>query len=179
VLHVHRIINYIAGGLVVALIIALIVMSFQPPLVVVVNGQDKHYYQSERKSDSITEREVERFVRDFLEQMFNWNSLSPEVILKQVAPFVTDGLANRIRQELTLRAEKDFKGKTLSEGITNIKVQVTEKAVLASFDKVLRIDGLPLVVPTQMAFNIIRGTSTRANPIGLYVNGLIEHDGAK
>ena len=168
-----------SGGVIVALIIALMVMALQPPLVVVVNGQDRRHYQSERKPESITEHEVEWFVRDFLEQMFNWNSLSPEVILKQVAPFVTDGLGNKIRQELTLRAEKDFKGKNLSEGITNIQVQVTEKSVLASFDKVLRINGLPLVVPTQMEFNIIRGSSTRANPIGLYVNGLIEHDGAK
>ena len=161
------------------LVLSLIVMAFRSPLFIVMSGQEKHYYQSERKSDSITEKDVESFVREFLEQMFNWNALVPDVILKQVAPFVTTGLAEKIKQELIQRTDKDFKGKTLSEGITNIQVQVSEKDVLASFDKVLRIDGMPLVVPTQMEFNIIRGSSTRWNPIGLYVNGLVEHDGAK
>jgi hypothetical protein len=178
-LHLHRAINYVAGGVLGILVLSLIIMAFRSPLVIVMSGQEKHYLQSERKSDSITEKDVENFVRDFLEQMFNWNSLVPDAISKQVAPFVTAGLADKIKQELIQRTEKDFKGKTLSEGITNIQVQVTEKDVLASFDKVLRIDGTPLVVPTQMEFNIIRGSATRWNPIGLYVNGLVEHDGAK
>jgi hypothetical protein len=178
-LHLHRAINYVAGGIIGILVLSLIVMAFRSPLVIEKTGLEKHYYQSERKSDSITEKDVENFVRDFLGQMFNWNSLTPDVILKQVAPFVTAGLADKIKQELIQRTEKDFKGKALSEGITNIQVQVTEKDVLASFDKVLRIDGTPLVVPTQIEFNIIRGSSTRWNPIGLYVNGLVEHVGSK
>ena len=145
-LHLHRAINYVAGGVVGILIVALVVMAFRAPLVVVMRDQEKHYYQSERKSDSITEKDVENFVRDFIGQMFNWNSLLPDAILKQVAPFVTTGLSEKIRQELIRRVEKDFKGKALAEGITNIQVQVTEKDVLATFDKVLRIDGMPLVV---------------------------------
>lgn len=178
-LHLHRAINYMAGAVVGFMTIALVVMAFRAPLVVVMRGQEKHYYQSVRKSDSITEKDVENFVRDFLESMFNWNSLIPDVILKQVAPFVTTGLSEKISRELIRLVDKDYKGKSLSAGITNIQVQVTEKDVLATFDKVLRIDGMPLVVPTQMKFNIIRGSSTSWNPIGLYVNGLVEHEGTK
>lgn len=155
----------------------MVVMAFRSPLVIVTNGQEKTYYQSERKPDSISERDVEAFVRYFIEQMFNWNELVAEKIIKQVSPLVTNGLADKIRIEANQRSEKDFKGKSLSQGVTNIKVQVTEKDVIASFDKVLRIDGLPLIIPTQIAFNIIRGSSTRWNPIGLYVNGMVEHEG--
>jgi hypothetical protein len=178
-LHLHRAFNFGAVAMVVALILALVVMSYRSPLVIVTDGQEKHYYQPEHKSDSITEKDVVSFVKDFLVQMLNWNALDPDAILKQVAPLVTPGLSSKIQQELFQRAEKDFKGKKLSEAITNIQVQVTEKEVLASFDKVLRIDGMPLVVPTQMEFNIIRGSSTKWNPIGLYVNGLVEHEGTK
>lgn len=176
-LHLHRSLNFGAGGVIVVLIGVIVVMSFQSPLVITMRGHDKRYYQTERKPDSITEKDVENFVRDFLEQLFTWDQLTPEVILRQVSPLVTSGLLDRIRQELAQKAEKDFKGKTLSQEIVGVKLQVTPKEVIASFDKVLKINGVSLVIPTQMAFNIIGGGSTRWNPMGLYVNGLIEHEG--
>jgi len=154
-------------------------MAFQSPLVVVLDSEEKHYAQSERKTDSITEKDVESFIRDFLKQMFNWESLAPDAITRQVSPLVTPGLLDRIRQELTQRTEKDFKGKTLSQAIANVRITVSEKNVVAIFDKVLRIDGVPLVVPSEVAFNLERGSQTRWNPMGLYVNGLIEHEGSK
>ncbi len=176
-LHLHRALNFAVGGVVAILIGVIIVMSFQSPLVILMSGHEKRYYQTERKQDSITERDVENFVRDFLEQLFTWDQLAPEVIIRQVSPLVTSGLLDRIRQELIQKTEKDFKGKTLSQGIVGVKIKVTPKEVIASFDKVLKINGVPLVIPTQMAFNIIGGGSTRWNPMGLYVNGLVEHEG--
>lgn len=178
-LHLHRIINCVAGGVVVFMIITLVVTTFRSPLVIVMRGQEKQYYQSERKPNSITEKDIENFVYVFIERMLSWEKLEPIAILKQVEPFITSGLRDKLRADLIERAEKDFKGKSLSEGVTNIKVQVTDKDVVASFDKVLRIDGIPLVIPAQMAFNIVRGTSTEWNPMGLYVNGIVEHERAK
>lgn len=178
-LHLHRAINYVAGGAIGILILIIVVMAFQSPLVIVMDSGIKHYAQSERKTDSITEKDVENFIRDFLQQMFNWDKLVPDVITRQVSPLVTSGLLDRIKQELMGRTEKDFKGKSLSQAIANVKVTVTEKNVIATFDKVIRIDGVPLVVPVEMAFNIVRGSSTRWNPMGLYVNGLIEREGLK
>ncbi len=178
-LHLHRTINFVVGGIVALLIIAIVVMAFQNPLVIVMADGSKHYALSERKSDSITEKDVENFVREFLEQMFKWEKLVPEVITRQISPLVTSGLLDRAKQELNERAEKSFKGKNLSQAIANVHVSVTEKNVIATFDKVLRIDGVPLVVPTEMAFSIIRGSQTRWNPMGLYVNGLVEHNGPK
>ena len=178
-LHLHRAINYVAGGAIAILILVVVVMAFQSPLVIVMDSGDKRYAQSERKADSITEKDVENFIRDFLQQMFNWEKLVPEVITRQVSPLVTSGLMERIKQELIQKTEKGFKGKSLSQAIANVKVSVTEKNVIATFDKVLRIDGVPLVIPSELVFNIVRGGSTRWNPMGLYVNGLIEHEGLK
>ncbi len=178
-LHLHRAINFVAGGVIAILIAVIVAMSFQSPLVIVTDGHEKHYRQAERKSDSITEKDVERFVQKFLEQLFNWDQLAPEVILRQVSPLVTSGLLERIRLELSQKVEKDFKGKTLSQEIVGVNVKVTPKEVIASFDKVLKINGASIVIPAQMAFNIIRGGSTRWNPMGLYVNGIIEREGSK
>ena len=174
-LHLHRVLNAVAGGVVAVLIIVIVVMSFQSPLVIVTDGFDKHYRQTERKADSITEKDVENFVREFMDQLFTWEKLSPEVILRQVSPLVTSGLLDRISLELSQKAEKDFKGKTLSQEIVGVSI----KEVIASFDKVLKINGVSIVIPSQMSFNIIRGGSTRWNPMGLYVNGLIEHEGTR
>jgi hypothetical protein len=176
-LHLHRTLNFGAGGVIAVLIGVIVVMSFQSPLVITMRGHEKRYHQTERKPDSITEKDVENFVRDFLEQLFTWDQLAPEVILRQVSPLVTSGLLERIRQELVQKTEKDFKGKSLSQEIVGVKIQVTPKEVVASFDKVLNINGVSLVIPTQMAFNIIGGGVTRWNPMGLYVNGLVEHEG--
>lgn len=176
-LHLHRLLNFAAGGVVAVLIGVIVVMSFQSPLVILMSGYEKHYYQTVRKPDSITEKDVENFVRDFLDQLFTWDQLAPEVIINRVSPLVTSGLLDRIRQELAQKVEKDFKGKTLSQEIVGVKIQVTPKEVIASFDKVLKINGVSLVIPVQMAFNIIGGGSTRWNPMGLYVNGLVEHEG--
>ncbi|MBX3034589.1 MAG: hypothetical protein KF865_11750 [Bdellovibrionaceae bacterium] len=178
-LHLHRVLNAVAGGVVAVLIIVIVVMSFQSPLVIVTDGFDKHYRQTERKADSITEKDVENFVREFMDQLFTWEKLSPEVILRQVSPLVTSGLLDRISLELSQKAEKDFKGKTLSQEIVGVSIKVTPKEVIASFDKVLKINGVSIVIPSQMSFNIIRGGSTRWNPMGLYVNGLIEHEGTR
>lgn len=176
-LHLHRATNIVAGVVICILILVIVLMAFQSPLVIVMDGMSKHYAQSERKSNPITEKDVEGFVRQFLEQMFQWEKLNPELIERKISPLVTPGLLDRIKQELTQRAEKDFKGKNLSEDIANVSVTVTEKNVIATFDKVLRIDGVPLVVPSEVAFNIVRGSSTRWNPVGLLVNGMIEHEG--
>lgn len=178
-LYLHRVLNSVAGGVISFLVLVLVAVAFQSPLVIVMDDGQKLYAQSERKSDSLTEKDVEKFIRDFLQQMFNWEKLDPDLITRQVSPLVTSGLFNRITQELIQRTEKDFKGKSLSQAIANVKITVTEKNVIATFDKVLRIDGVPLVVPSEMAINIVRGSSTRWNPMGLYVNGLIEHEGLK
>lgn len=178
-LHLHRAINFVAGGAIGILVLIIVVMAFQSPLVIVMDSGNKRYAQSERKTDSITEKDVENFIRDFLQQMFNWEKLVPDTITRQVSPLVTSGLLDRIKQELMGRTEKDFKGKSLSQAIANVRVTVTEKNVIATFDKVIRIDGVPLVVPVEMAFSIVRGSSTRWNPMGLYVNGLIEREGLK
>lgn len=152
-------------------------ISLQDPLVVVLGDDFKQYVQGKRTKNSVTEKDVERFVMEFLPQMFVWDELLPEKILRQISPFVTEGLLARFKLELTKRSEKDLKGKKLSQSIANAKILVTEKNVIANFDKVLRIDGIPLVVPSEISFNIIRGSQTRWNPVGLYVNGLIEHEG--
>ena len=139
-LHLHRTLNFVIGGVVALLIGVIVVMSFQSPLVVLMSAHEKRYYQTERKPDSITEKDVENFVRDFLEQLFTWEQLRPDLIMRQVSPFVTSGLLDRIRQELVQKTEKDFKGKTLSQGIVGVKVQVTSKEVIASSSQRMRCE---------------------------------------
>lgn len=166
-----------AGGVIVVLIGVIVITGFQSPLVILMNGQEKRYHQTERKRESITEKDVENFVLDFLEQLFTWEQLSPETILRQVSPLATSSLLERIRQELVQKTEKEFKGKNLSQEIVGLKIRVTPKEVIASFDKVLKINGVSLVIPAQMGFSIISGSPTRWNPMGLYVNGLTEYEG--
>lgn len=162
------------------LIVVIVAVSLQDPFVVIwEEGGKKTYALARRKADSITESDIQSFMLAFLRQLLEWEKLDTDAILHQVSPLVTQGLLERLKQELTQKTEKEFRGKLLSQAITNVKIIVTEKDVIATFDKVIRIDGIPLVVSSEIAFNLIRGSQSRWNPMGLYVNGMIEREGQK
>ena len=77
------------------------------------------------------------------------------------------------------RKNKDFKGQEVSQDIAHIKVKISEKEIIVTFDKIFHIASIPLVVPTQVSVQIINGATTKWNPMGLYVNGILEHEGSQ
>lgn len=60
--------------------------------------------------------------------------------------------------------------------VGEINVSVTDKEVVAQFDRVIRLKGLPLISVTQISLQILKDSPNKWNPLGLYVNGLIEHE---
>ena len=61
--------------------------------------------------------------------------------------------------------------------MAGISVQVTKESTIAIFDVVLRVDDIPLIVPTQVALQLVKGVPTEWNPMGLYVNNITIHEG--
>jgi hypothetical protein len=82
------------------------------------------------------------------------------------------GLSN-----LKLRKEKEFFGKKIQQAVAGISVQVTKESTIAVFDVVLRVNNIPLIVPTQVALYLVKGVPTEWNPMGLYVNNITTHEG--
>lgn len=174
-LRTHKLINL---GLLAVCVLQLFVISWMytaDPIVVIKEGKQQDYHTGQRDNEQISGTAVEEFVRKFLHIRYEWNELKPEAKQKSLAPMVTAGLQKRLFKVLTHLKSKEFQDKDTSQAIVNIKVSVSKENVVASFDKLLRIEGVPIPVPTTISLHIIKGTANRWNPIGLLVNGVIEH----
>ena len=152
---------------------------FRPPLVVFEGEKGRIPYLASTKKLNIDEEQIQRFVTEFLYLYNKWEKLEPNDIAKQIEPYTSDELLSKIRDILNQRKNRDFKGREVSQDIAHLKVQVNEKAIIASFDKVLHLNSIPLIVPTQVSFQLTNGNSTKWNPLGLYVNGMLEHEGSE
>lgn len=174
-LRTHKLIN---AGLILVCVLQLFLiglMYFSDPIVVIKSEDSQHYYGGRRASIPISEDVVEKFVSDFLKRRYEWTALDPSAMRKTLAPIVTDGLNSKLFELVTHLKEKEFQGKKTSQSIVNVAVSVTDDKVIASFDKLLKIEGIPIPVPTTVSLNIIKGSANAWNPLGLYVNGIKEH----
>ncbi len=174
-LRTHKLINL---GLVVVCVLQVFVIGWMyvaDPIVVIKDGDQQQYLAGQRESLPISEVAVEEFVRKFLRIRYEWDKLDPKAKQQSLSPITTSGLHQKLFKLLTHLKDKEFQGKETSQAIVNVKVSVTKEKVVASFDKLLQLEGVPIPVPTTVSLNIIKGTSSVWNPIGLLVNGVIEH----
>ena len=174
-LRTHKLINF--GFTLVCLmqLCIIAVMYVADPIVIIKDGEQQHYHTGQRASLPISEAAVEEFVRKFLYIRYEWDELDPRAKQNSLAPITTSGLQQKLFKLLTHLKSKEFQGKETSQAIVNVKVSVTKEKVVASFDKLLRLEGVPIPVPTTLSLNIIKDKPNAWNPIGLLVNGIIEH----
>lgn len=172
--------KFIGIGLIILCLVlggAYIKLVNQSPIVVVAKDNDLSYYQGRFLKVSLNEGNIKHFVEKFIDRYYNWSDLNPEVIFKNTEPFITDGLKESTLANLKIRKEKDFFGKKLQQSVAGLSVQVTKESTIAIFDVVLRVDNIPLVVPTQVSLQLVKGIQTEWNPMGLYVNSITIHEG--
>ena len=174
-LKTHKLINL--GLILVCVLQVLIIglMYFANPIVVFQSEKEQKYFMGHRAGVSISEEAIKQFVKSFLKIRYEWKNLDPTSMQKSLAPFVTKGLNEKLLKSLTHLKGEEFQGKETSQSIVNIDVNITEEKITSKFDKLLKIEGIPIPVPTTISLNIIRGTPNVWNPIGLLVNGIIEH----
>jgi len=158
-------------------VLALLVMilMFRSPIVAVLNDQQIVMLKAKRQAIPIGEKQIERIVKEFIKQRYQWRDLNPEDISKKIGPFVTDGLRKKVRPVLTDLKNKKLKDKAVTQEITDVEVQVTDKGVIAKFYKVLVVENLPLVIPTGLMLAVVKGARTFLNPEGIYINRVLEN----
>lgn len=175
---------FIYKGIGIAITILCLVLGFacitlanKNPIVIVSNDNEFSYYQGRHTNVELNENNIKCFVEKFVTKYYNWKELNPEVIFKNIEPFITDGFKENTLLNLKTRKEKEFFGKKVQQAVTDISVQVTKESTIAIFDVVLRVDNIPLVVPIQVALQLVKGVPTEWNPMGLYVNNITIHEG--
>ena len=148
-----------------------------PIVVLDVNGE--HYYHvGSKKSVVVQKGNIKRFINRYIEFRYEWGGkLDIEKISKNISPLVTEGFRKKVTQKLKNLENKELKGKSIDQGHTKPKVEISNTSTIASFDRVLRINGVSLPISTQVLFHLVRGKVTEWNKLGLYINGVTIHEG--
>lgn len=178
-IHFYRVLSMGLGSLALVLLVVAVAFGFRDPIVVVRSEVDKEFFVSQRAPVSIEKSDVENVTKRFLDALYVWPQFSGQTLAKEIAPYAEDALIEKIVEAQSLKYGKDFKGKKLAQEISFVKVKVMEDRVVCSFDRILKIEGIPLVIPTEVTLSVLRGSSTRENPMGVFVSGILENEGAK
>ena len=173
---------YKAAGAAIALICVMLVvlcilLTNRRQIVVMASDQEAFYFIQKDSNSEIKEQDVKNFVQRFVKNYYNWNELLPEKILTSICPLATEGFKENTLPVLRVRKDKEFLGKKLQQSVAGVSIQVSKEATIATFDVVMRVEGIPLVVPMQVSFQLVMGDKTEWNPLGLYVNSVTEHEG--
>lgn len=176
----HHIMKILCTGQIVVIVLLVSLCFFMrddTPIVVTKNGQNSLYSFGEREVIQITKNNIKDFIQKYIFLRYEWGGeLNVKEVVKRLEPLTTDGFKRKTAILLDGLRTKDFKGKSLDQGHTLPRVVVNDKSTTASFDRVLRINGVSLVIPTQISFSLVKGEKTVWNELGLYVNGTTIHE---
>ena len=178
-IHFYRLTTLGLGILSVILFGATLVVAMRNPLVVIKGQGSQEFYPTTRQKISIEKKDVEDFTKAFLAKLYVWPDFSATRMQAELGPFAEASLVQKIADGQTQKYGKELKGKRLSQAITYLSVDVKEDRVIARFDRVLKIEGIPIVVPTEATLSMIEGEGTTLNPMGITVTGIVEREGAK
>jgi len=156
--------------------ITILCLIFSSPIVIVEKDGERIGHIGEKKELTITEGEIKELARKFIKDRYEWQEFKPEYIVSNLSPIVNSGLKAKIRNKLEKRLEQ-LKGQQVSQYVGKIKIHIDEnKRIIGVFDKVLRIENIPLISEAQVLIGIVKGFSNKANKIGLYINSVVNYE---
>jgi hypothetical protein len=146
------------------------------PIMIGADSRGKRYFEGIRQPIKITDDDVKETIEDWIALRYTWDEFDPEKIIRSIAPLTSEGLREKLKDVLEKQNAHSPKEQQLEEQVSRVRVVLGQTDATASFDVVMRINGIPLVVPSEMTIQVIQGSSTRWNPRGLYINGVIDHE---
>lgn len=145
------------------------------PIVIDTALGNRNYLIGKRISSGPTQEDVKVFLAEFIKHRYEIKNGQQKNIIKNILPLSTEGYLAALKSEM----EKDQTASPitdLEQYVANIQLTVNAKEALAKFDKIVRFNGLPLLIPTEASFQIVKDTPTEWNPYGILVNGVVEHE---
>jgi hypothetical protein len=165
----------LAGCFLVAAL-CIVRLSHQGPAVVLVCKDKRVHLAGEYKKYKVQPEDIKETLRQFVLARFSFTRLDPELLRRQIQPLATSSFAQKSLENFTRAAKGDLKQKKVSQSVTNLDVIVEDARLFASFDKILKVEGVAIPIPTEIVFKVTAGPRTKFNPSGIYVHGMIEHE---
>ena len=176
ILFIYKVIGLSLVGLSVLLTILCFYLAYQAPVVIQQKEDDFTYFVGKRRKVNLTENNIKHFVSNYIRLRYKWDKLDPNAITENIDPLVTDGFKKQTWRELKRIKDHDFKGKSLKQDVSGIEVRVSKTKTIAIFDRILRVGGIPLLIPTQISFHFVRGRKSVWNQAGIFINGVTLHE---
>ena len=149
---------------------------FANPIVIQEKSGERIGYVGVKKELTITQKEIKELVRRFIRSRYEWQEFNPELISKNLEPFVKSGLSNKMLKKLNLEKE-ELKGQKLKQYVGKIKVEIDkDNRIVGTFDKIIRIGNIPLLSEAQVLIGIVKGLVTKSNKLGLYINSVVNYE---
>jgi len=133
-------------------------------------------FSAQNEIVEVTEDQVKLLVKDFINRRFNWDQYDESVIYGSITPLLSRSLKRKILKSLKDQRKQMGDGE-VSQYVGKIDVQINDQGkIIASFDKILRLKGLPLITESQLKIGISEGARSPENPWGIYINSLVSYD---
>ena len=144
-------------------------------VVIALSDQEKLLFIGERKSAKITDADVAAISTEFLKIRYTWGADHGERIVKELGPITSEGLLQRIRESLAKNKAVLLQS---TQDVIIRDVRSDNGKVFAVIDRVIALnDKMKIVSPLEVTLTLVHGTSNRYNPLGIYINELMEHEG--
>ncbi len=144
------------------------------PIIAMVKNDRKTYIQGSKSTFTVTSEDVEDFVIRYAHTRYDWKEFDPMRILKDLECITTKAYRKKLLKLLG-KEKHNNKDEKIEQYISYVRPALGKNKAHASFDRVIRINNIPIIVPTELDLTIIQDAKTRCNPTGLYVNGATEY----
>ena len=150
----------------------LIYSEFKPPIVVLEKESHKYFLSGIRKQTPATEESLKAFLKGFVMARYNWEKFNKETILRNISPMATKGLLRKIDRNLEANAN-------IKQTAAAVKIFMDKKGAWVTFYLIVEIKEVPFIVKKKLFVQLIRGSRTKWNPMGVYMDKMIVYGGSE
>ena len=154
---------------------------YDRPPVVVVEGPDgkRRYFIGRAEGRGLDGDDVKDFVARFVETRYTWDRFDPKEIVGRLRCLGTAEFLGKLEASLGKKGFLGGDGERVEQYAAFIEPRLQDGKPLASFDRIVRVNGIPIASPVEVWPRIVQGARIPCNPKGLYVEALTEYGGER
>ena len=175
-LGVHK--HIALGSLLLSLVLSIIVLvqGERKPIVVIDKGETRAYTTGDREGYRLSEEDVKGFIASYVKKRYSWAEFEPKEMVENLSCTTTEGFRAKLEKALGNIKHESGEAETVEQYAAFINPRLEGDRSFATFDRILRINGIPLATLGEISLDIVQGKRTDCNPVGLYVNGTTEYE---
>ena len=176
----HKILSSSLALLASLATVSAITLYERPPIVVVERKTgERDYFSGAIGSHELDGEDVKGFVALFVKTRYTWDRFDPKEIAGRLRCLGTPEFLKVLEASPGQGGRAGEDGERVEQYAAFVKPSLHDGKPLASFDRVVRVNGIPIASPTEISLHIVQGARIPCNPKGLYVDATTEYGGER